>query len=96
MMKEDRAKTGQSNLLYVVTFTFFRFFSWVFSWRKNPMIEKKKRDMGTVSIIEDCQLNEIRIYQGSDGGNKDTQHYTSFEGYLEGAVCSIEIEGGVL
>ena len=59
------------------------------------MIEKEKRNMGTVSIIEDCQLNEVRIYQDRDSGNKDTQHHTSFEGYLEGAVCSIEIEGGV-
>ena len=51
--------------------------------------------MGAMSIIEDCQLNEVRIYQDRDSGNKDTQHHTSFEGYLEGAVCSIEIEGGV-
>ena len=72
MMKEDRAKTGQSNLLYFATFAFFRFFSWAFSWRKNPMIEKEKRDMGIVSIIEDCQLNEVRIYQDRDSGNKDT------------------------
>ena len=59
------------------------------------MVDEKKREIGTVSIIEDCQLNEIRIYQDSDNGNKDTQHHTSFEGYLEGAVCSIEVGGGV-